>query len=227
MADRPENIPEKFWDADNGTVKTDALLNSYRELEQKFSQQNANSKPPANDPPKNDGPPKVNLGDFDTELNQHGDLSPTSRQKLIDSGIPQEMVDAYVQGRNAQRTSAMEATYKLTNGQENYESMRAWVGQNLGQDALKTLDDAVRGDNQHLRDSVVNGMFSKYRDANPGEPNLIEGRGSSGSSGGVYGEWPEVEADMAKPEYRKSEAFRQQVAAKIARSPALGQAQSL
>jgi hypothetical protein len=34
--DRPEHVPEKFWDAEGGAVRTDALLKSYLELERKL-----------------------------------------------------------------------------------------------------------------------------------------------------------------------------------------------
>ncbi len=35
--DRPEGVPEKFWDPNAGTVRTDALLKSYVELERRMS----------------------------------------------------------------------------------------------------------------------------------------------------------------------------------------------
>ena len=35
-AERPEHIPEKFWDAEAGTVRSEALLKSYVELERKL-----------------------------------------------------------------------------------------------------------------------------------------------------------------------------------------------
>lgn len=33
---RPENVPEKFWDADSKSVRTEAVLDSYRALEQRM-----------------------------------------------------------------------------------------------------------------------------------------------------------------------------------------------
>lgn len=36
-SNKPANIPEKFWDAENEEIRTDALLNSYLELEKKLS----------------------------------------------------------------------------------------------------------------------------------------------------------------------------------------------
>ena len=35
---RPGEVPEKFWDAETGTLRVDALLKSYRELERRLSQ---------------------------------------------------------------------------------------------------------------------------------------------------------------------------------------------
>lgn len=35
-ADRPEHVPEKFWDSEGGAVRTEALLKSYVELERKL-----------------------------------------------------------------------------------------------------------------------------------------------------------------------------------------------
>jgi hypothetical protein len=43
---RPGDVPEKFWDAEAGALRVDALLKSYRELERRLSQRAA---PPADD----------------------------------------------------------------------------------------------------------------------------------------------------------------------------------
>jgi hypothetical protein len=48
-AERPEEVPEKFWDAERGALRVDALLKSYRELEKKLS---ARFTPPGDDAPE-------------------------------------------------------------------------------------------------------------------------------------------------------------------------------
>ena len=48
---RPDGIPEKFWDAEAGTLRTDALLKSYLELERRLSQRIG---PPGADAPLED-----------------------------------------------------------------------------------------------------------------------------------------------------------------------------
>jgi hypothetical protein len=50
-ASRPADVPEKFWDAATGTLRTDALLKSYGELERRLSQKMA---PPPADAPAED-----------------------------------------------------------------------------------------------------------------------------------------------------------------------------
>ena len=36
ISERPEDVPEKFWDNESGQIRTDALVKSYRELERKL-----------------------------------------------------------------------------------------------------------------------------------------------------------------------------------------------
>ena len=46
---RPAEVPEKFWDAEAGTLRVEALLKSYRELERRLSQRAA---PPGAEAPE-------------------------------------------------------------------------------------------------------------------------------------------------------------------------------
>lgn len=48
---RPADIPEKFWDAERGELRVDALVKSYRELERRMSQRAAR---PADDADEED-----------------------------------------------------------------------------------------------------------------------------------------------------------------------------
>ena len=50
-AERPPEVPEKFWDTGVGAMRVDALLKSYIELEKRLSQKMA---PPAADAPDNE-----------------------------------------------------------------------------------------------------------------------------------------------------------------------------
>jgi hypothetical protein len=43
---RPSGVPEKFWDADRGELRADALVKSYIELERKLGRSDENAPPP-------------------------------------------------------------------------------------------------------------------------------------------------------------------------------------
>ena len=49
LGTRPAEVPEKFWDAERGEMRVDALLKSYRELERRMSQRTARPAPEADD----------------------------------------------------------------------------------------------------------------------------------------------------------------------------------
>ena len=44
---RPEDVPEKFWDAETGRIRVEALVKSYRELERRLSRRLAPPGPEA------------------------------------------------------------------------------------------------------------------------------------------------------------------------------------
>jgi hypothetical protein len=46
-AERPAHVPEKFWDAEGGMVRLEALLKSYLELERKLGTARPNPEPEA------------------------------------------------------------------------------------------------------------------------------------------------------------------------------------
>jgi hypothetical protein len=49
LAEKPEDVPDKFWDVERGVLRVEALLKSYRELERKLS---ARFAPPGDDAPE-------------------------------------------------------------------------------------------------------------------------------------------------------------------------------
>lgn len=87
---RPEGVPEQFWDADKGEIRTDSVLKSWRDLRAKVSQgvERPPEKPDAYALPKVEGLPEGFLGgESDT-------LWPTIREAAHKAGISQKQLDA-------------------------------------------------------------------------------------------------------------------------------------
>jgi hypothetical protein len=119
---RPEHVPEKFWNAETGSVNTEALLKSYTELEKARSkpqegpgdtnnQTPDQGTPDANQPPQTPAQPAsddvvmgllkdkgLNPEAFSIEIAQNGKLSDESYASLEKAGFSRAMVDQYVRG---------------------------------------------------------------------------------------------------------------------------------
>jgi len=74
---RPEGLPEKFWDARNGSIRTDSLLKSYLQLEKRFGEQDVDRAPTSAE---------------DYEISTDGPfvtVDPTLNEKLHEAGFTQ------------------------------------------------------------------------------------------------------------------------------------------
>lgn len=87
---RPDWLPEQFWNAEKGEMRTDALAKSWRDLRGKVSQgvERPPEKPDAYVPPKVEGLPEGMIGgEGDT-------LWPSIQQAAHKAGISQKQLDA-------------------------------------------------------------------------------------------------------------------------------------
>lgn len=80
IAQRPEDVPEKFWDSERGQIRTDALVKSYRELERKLG--GAASQQVPDDP-----------ADYTIEItNDLLSIDPEVNQRLHEAGFSEDQV---------------------------------------------------------------------------------------------------------------------------------------
>jgi cell pole-organizing protein PopZ len=89
---RPEGVPEQFWDPDKQSIRADSLLKSWRDLRAKVSQRGAGEAPPekpdAYAPPKVEGLPDGFIG------GERDTLWPTIQQAAHKAGVSQKQLDA-------------------------------------------------------------------------------------------------------------------------------------
>ena len=138
---RPANVPEKFWNAETGTVNTEALLASYGELERKQSlpvDQTANiAKPgsvqttaPTQPNTQQQAPgiaetqaaakpdPAAIRAQADAEYAKDGKLSDSTYANLASVGFDRHTVDAYITGQKAQAQVVLNGLYTAAGGQD-------------------------------------------------------------------------------------------------------------
>jgi hypothetical protein len=219
---RPDHIPEKFWDAEKGEVLLEALLKSNSDLEKELTQsrQKASEQPKETpeDPPK--GTEEVipeNLEVFFDEYDQAGQLSDASYEKLAKLGIPPAVVNAYIEGQNAIIAKNTEMGHSLVGGQENYDKIAAWAVNNLTPAQLQEYNRAVNTSPESMEIAVL-GLKTKYEAANGKVPTFISGATAAPSGGVGYQSQAEMIRDMSDPRYDSDPAYRSVVEAKLART---------
>jgi hypothetical protein len=239
---RPDNVPEKFWDAEKGTVNTEALLKSYAELERTRSQAPAQTPEAPEGEPKADAAPVGEDGKITkaqepaapegspltdaiaaaqreyAEGKQVSDETVASLEKL---GIPREVFALYLKGVEAQEQATVTAVHTIVGGKDAYEEMARWAAKALTDAELDAFNTAL--DNEALRENAVRGLYARFTEARPNEGNMIAPTGnSSAASGDVYTSRDQLIADQKDTRYQSDASFRQQVQDKLLRSQAAG-----
>lgn len=238
---RPDNVPEKFWDAEKGVVNQDALLKSYLELEKTRGQ----TPPKQDETPAGEGEQKVEekkaeepgeegeKPQAETETSplssaieaaqadyaaNNGELSADSRKALVEAGIPDAQIDLYLQGVKAQE-KAMLATASEAAGGLDVQELLGWAGENLEQAQIEYLNTGLANP-KTLADTVRN-LAGQYRAANPGEGRLVNTSGST-NYGDVYTSKEQYLADMAAAEKSGDMNARSAAVQKLSRSRKAG-----
>lgn len=237
---RPEGVPEKFWDADKGELRTDALLKSYSELEKTRGNPEATETPaqPDNSPkierPASETPAKPEaapegsesapaaapLGDLVSAAAKAyadtGAVTEESYKALTEAGLPREMVDTYFAGLQALEQVSLNSAYTAAGGKETFDAAREWAAQNLSDDDFGFYNNAVA--NPKTAKSGVEWLVQKFKAAVPDEGKLVTADVQPASLGSVYRSQAELVNAMKDPRYSNDPAYRQEVADKMLRS---------
>ena len=245
ISTRPGNVPEKFWDAEAGTIRQDDLLKSYSELERQFHgdrQQVDDNGADGSEQPSNDGAGDadaegaegsdreaaeeqlgqrgLDLSKFEQEFADSGELSENSLAELEKSGIPKPMVDAYIAGQQAIAAQYDQSVYSTAGGEQTYQEMLQWAAENFTEAEVKIYDTAIKSGDLEAAKSAVKGLQARFGDAEGYTPTLVSGQ-RQGSRAAGYGNTAEMERDMNDIRYRNGEpAFHAHVDRRIAATKA-------
>lgn len=187
---RPEWLPEKFESPQD-------LASAYSELETKLS--------------SDDSPPAFE--EFQKEFDSEGSLGDGSYKKLDALGVPREMVDAYIAGVEATRDSETTAVYDMVGGKDSYEKIGAWVGANLPEGEVNTLNDMlVKGGESAKMATQL--MQSRYESVHGKEASLVQANAAS-TSRASFASYHELMQAMGDPRYSKDPVYQKQVSDRL------------
>ena len=238
-AERPTDIPEKFWDAEKGEVNVTALLKAQQDGEaalrktQTGDESNKDAdKNGEEDSKKGDADSKK--GDADAaqenavqvaelEFAEKGELSDATYEALSKSGLDRNTVDTYINGQRAIAEKISAAAYSPFNGEEGYTEATAWAAKELDSAQIDALDVQLTSSNPSI---VAEGakalarLYSENADITPGR--RLEGGGGNAESGSYFKSSQEMQKAMADPRYSKDEAYRNDVIKKVQRADKAG-----
>jgi hypothetical protein len=218
---RPEWCPEKFWK--DGKVDSEGLAKSYGELEKKSSapkpettpevEQTAEQKPEGQQPETPKG--QEAFKPFFEEFEKTGKLSDESYAALEKQGFSRKMVDAYARGVQAERSEAEGKVFDAVGGKDEYAKVTEWAGKNLSPAEINAFNSMLETGTVEQIALAAAGLKTRYEAANGKPSRLVHG---SPHGGGVapFRSSAEVTAAMSDPRYREDQAYRDEVAARLA-----------
>lgn len=209
---RPQWLPEKFQSPED-------LAKAYSELESRFTQANQ-SDTQVEKAVKAAGLTPEDIAPMSEEFATTGQLSEKSYKVFESRGIPRQMVDAFVAGQKAVADAQVSQVYSATGGQEQYQEMISWAGENLPPDEIEAFDNLIESGNQASILMAVRGLHARYSSAN-GRPNLLQGTSATTGSS-AYRSLAELTSAMKDPRYKSDPAYRKDVEDRLRVSDVFG-----
>lgn len=153
-----------------------------------------------------------------------GQLSEDHYKQLDDAGFSRDIVDSYLRGLDDTSQPARDLTDKevtavknTVGGEEQYDAMVKWAGENLPAEYVQGFDSLVNSGNVPAIQMAVAGLRGLY-EANVGsEGNMITGKAPN-NFGNVFRSQAEVVQAMNDPRYDRDPAYRQDVFDRLERS---------
>lgn len=223
---RPENVPEKFWDPQTGQVKLDDVLKSYAALEQRLAQQSQQQRPPAQQQQQQQADPAqqaveragLNWEAVSNEFRSTGNIGDQTRAALNKSGIPNEIIDEYLELAAFRAEAHLKEQFAYAGGEEPAKELLSWAAQNLSPDQIAAYNEMLAGPNWKAAFDALKAERASRR-KNAGEPNFLSGA-PAGGPGGTAGFQSRREMTTAinDPRYRTDPAYRQMVMRRVAMS---------
>ena len=162
------------------------------------------------------------LNNASAEYAEKGELSAETMSKLTEMSS-EELVSAYIASQaNSQQgqdltDGQVKSIQQSVGGEEQYQALVNWAGQNLDTESIEAFDTLVETGNAKAIQLAVAGIYQMYEAQNGSDGQMITGKAPS-TSGERFRSQAEVVAAMSDPRYDRDPAYRQEIVNKLERS---------
>jgi hypothetical protein len=165
---RPEDIPEKFWDAERGEIRTEALLKSYSELERKMGSM------PSLDIPSSPEEYAIKVDDpllqSDPDINGRLHAAGFTRQQ---AQLVYELAAERLTPMIAEVASVFEAENQIARLVDHFGSAEKW--RQAAQQITAWGKSSLPGQVFKALATTSEGVLAMHRMMSEGEPSLVRG----------------------------------------------------
>ena len=113
--------------------------------------------------------------------------------------------------------SDIDSIKQSVGGEQQYDQLMSWAGQNLSQDSINAFDNLIQSGDKGSIQLAVNGLVAQYQNDAGYEGRMLQGKPSKTNTDSFQSQAQLVEA-MSDPRYDRDPAYRQAVVAKLDRS---------
>lgn len=188
---------------------TDDLVAAYKSLEAKLGSQGKPADPPKDPPATN----KVDYAAMASEVASTGKLSDASRQALIASGMPESIIDTYVEAQAGKVTAFKASLHEAVGGADAFDLITTWGAQNLTADEQAYFQGEIEKGEAEAK-TAMEVLKARYEKSMGKLPKLLSGATATNDSAG-FTSLEEQKAAQRDPRYRTDPAYREQVIARI------------
>ena len=154
-------------------------------------------------------------------------LSPETIEKF-QSMSSKDLVNAYIEMQSNQPDQQSSAPVEMTDsdintiknsvgGDQQYDTIVSWAGQNLDKGSIDAFDSIVETGNPDAIKIAISGLKAQYENSNGYEGRMLTGKAPK-TSGDVFKSQAQVVAAMSDPRYDNDPAYRQDLIEKLDRS---------
>lgn len=145
--------------------------------------------------------------------------------KELSNSDPNELAKMYLEYRSQSENQTkqvlsgedVQELKGLAGGEEQYNQMLGWAGENLSQQEIEMYDSIMDQGDPAAAFFAVQALTYRYQDANGVEGNLVKGKAPTNPTGSFRSQAELVQA-MSDPRYDRDPAYRQDVIQKLERS---------
>ena len=212
-------------------TNAEELERAYIELQKKLGDtddktgEDATEDEPTDKPELEVSPAQSLITDASTEYAENGKLSEEMMSKFSEMSS-QDIVQAYVDMQaNAPQAETAELSESDVNniknsvgGDQAYDSVMQWAGENLDPDQVDAFDNIIATGNSTAIQMMVNGLKAQYDSSNGYEGRMLSGKSANASSSDVFRSQAELVAAMSDSRYESDPAYRNDLLEKLDRS---------